>query len=991
MTVGKRTLSLLCIACITLFGSNGAIARATVTEAMVAEVNRLHDDGLFAQALSRAEALLGDNAADPANELQLELLNLKAMALSELGRHEEALHQKAHLVALRIIQDGPHHSNTLMAKQNLAVSYLYLQRYDEALVELKQLRDLIFRNHQSLEPELSVLVATNLALGLGLAGNLGDSVVLAQLAADISKARLAENHLQRLTAERNLAQVLIRSGKTTEGLTLAREVVNRHEMALSAEHPDTGMAWNVLGQALFQDDQFTLAESAFRRAGNILEARHGSLFELTLSARLNQEFSRWNGSLELNSIANVKRLQWTIESKFGPSSHYSLKAKSFLATIHLHHGQADEALHLFEQLTREWMRLGGKSAMDTMWAQLGFARALAARGSRIDALVALGDLIPQLEVQRFVMGAAAGPASQVKFSELVSDAYGLRSFLQRELGQFEDSLDTLEQGRAHGLLDWLALREGLTARAMPKEMLESWNQTLERVAILDSRIAKQANSPQSEGWRGERRKLESALADLGRTLRQAEGLVDEAGKWKQLVGSTSLIYAQQPDGRYQAYLRTPDGQISSKGLSSAPHLSWTIEAFRAWTASGPESSQWVDEHGQPRKVYSAKINGESLWLLSGASERCSTAEWAQHLQYLQRQATRNWISHPRAANQSSLSCLPPGSKEVQGQAAYQELARQLGHYLLSPLHGQRLKAGQSLAIIPDGQLWTIPWDALLWRGRHLVQQADVQLIPSLGVATRLQERRQKDYLANRNSRLLALGDVHYGHRTEPSGTDATRERRYLVKSVRDRGDQGVDISPSQLQRLPYSRIEVERASQVFGSSQSEIWLGSMASERRLREWSRQGKLKDFDVVLMATHGWFDIRWPELSAIVLGRDGPDHTEDGVLYAPDLLGLHLNARVLILSSCHSGRGAISRSEGLVGLPYAAMVAGASSTVQTLWQIQDASTAQFVTRFLTHLRQGRPPVSALATTKREFQRSPNPRLANPRVWAAFGLNGV
>ena len=76
-------------------------------------------------------------------------------------------------------------------------------------------------------------------------------------------------------------------------------------------------------------------------------------------------------------------------------------------------------------------------------------------------------------------------------------------------------------------------------------------------------------------------------------------------------------------------------------------------------------------------------------------------------------------------------------------------------------------------------------------------------------------------------------------------------------------------------------------------------------------------------------------------------------------------------------------------MMGLPYALFVAGNKNTLLTLWPVDDAATAEFMTRFFAKLKAGDKQAEALSLTKREFMN--HPRWHQPRYWAAFVLYGV
>ena len=80
---------------------------------------------------------------------------------------------------------------------------------------------------------------------------------------------------------------------------------------------------------------------------------------------------------------------------------------------------------------------------------------------------------------------------------------------------------------------------------------------------------------------------------------------------------------------------------------------------------------------------------------------------------------------------------------------------------------------------------------------------------------------------------------------------------------------------------------------------------------------------------------------------LGKD------DGILSAMDVTGLNLQkVDTVVLSACETGLGQVAGGEGLLGLQRAFLVAGANTTVASLWKVHDAATARLMQRFYENL---------------------------------------
>jgi CHAT domain-containing protein len=90
---------------------------------------------------------------------------------------------------------------------------------------------------------------------------------------------------------------------------------------------------------------------------------------------------------------------------------------------------------------------------------------------------------------------------------------------------------------------------------------------------------------------------------------------------------------------------------------------------------------------------------------------------------------------------------------------------------------------------------------------------------------------------------------------------------------------------------------------------------------------------------------------------------------------------------ISACDSARNRIYSSEGLVGLSWAFLRAGAQKVIAALWEVNDASTPQLMNRMYAAIAAGEEPASALRAAKLSLLHSQSV-YRRPFYWAPFVL---
>lgn len=309
------------------------------------------------------------------------------------------------------------------------------------------------------------------------------------------------------------------------------------------------------------------------------------------------------------------------------------------------------------------------------------------------------------------------------------------------------------------------------------------------------------------------------------------------------------------------------------------------------------------------------------------------------------------------------------SNVMAGKYGSQE-ARKLYSLLLTPVpNSLRLKR---LVIIPDGSLYSLPFDSLLGtHGQYALQSHIVSYAPSVTVLNFLTNRHRAH---QPQMAFLGIGDVPYD--MEPQA-DESGASRGVVRTV----SRGLyDISGAHLYPLPETRAELISASQALGDpKQTVLLLGDKATEAAFDS----EPLADFKIIHFAVHGISIPNFPERDALVLGRD-PDSTDDGLLQVRQIAQLRLDADLVTLSACNTATGKLEGEEGIIGLTQAFLFAGARTVASSLWPVDDASTEFLMNRFYIHLAQGQDEASALRQAKLDYlkQNPDKPPIFWPRL---------
>lgn len=270
----------------------------------------------------------------------------------------------------------------------------------------------------------------------------------------------------------------------------------------------------------------------------------------------------------------------------------------------------------------------------------------------------------------------------------------------------------------------------------------------------------------------------------------------------------------------------------------------------------------------------------------------------------------------------------PGQQEALVKNA-QLVLHKLYSLLLEPL-AAAIEPFEHLIIVPHGPLHYLPFHAL-YDGRHyLLERHTVSYLPGAS------------FLRYSSAPVQAQdGALFAGHSWDG--------------------------------RLPQALVEAEHL--------ATLWDGKLILEDEVTHEAVRKAAADCRLVHLATHGDFRPDNPLFSGLWLA--------DGWLTTLDVFDLSLQASLVTLSACQTGRSVVGGGDELFGLMRAFLLAGARSLLLSLWPVADETTADLMATFYAPLANGEEKGKALQETQLAFIRGEGFG-RHPYFWAPFYLVG-
>lgn len=821
---------------------------------------------------------------------------------------------------------GPDHPGTAASLNSLAFLYDSLGLYVKAET-LYQRALAINEKAMGLEHPDTAVSLNNLAHLYDKMGFYVKAELLYQRALIISEKALGPESSTTASILNNIAIVYYEQGLYVKAEAVYKRALSIRTKVLGASHPDTGTSLNNLGLLYERKGLFAKAEPLLQRALSIAEKALGPESSDTATSMNSLALLYASQGLYSKAEPLYRHALAIYQKTLGPKHPSTAIGLGNLATLYANQGLYAKAKPLFQlALAIHENALGLEHPVATM--SLKKLAGLYGSQGLYDKSESLVRRVIGIEIGFTQREAVYLPVSERQiFLDSLGNTYKTAfSFANR--GKNGANLALFSRLNRQGLLQEIEQRQAqLAFLPGPQQVLAS------NLRVVIQQLASMALSPeQRQKLKGRQEELEKQLYIL---LPQLQPRIVEVEQVAAVLPAGSALIEFQ---RYEPF----DGRK-------------------------PQDQRW----GEARYLALVlKPNGAVTPIDLGL---------AQPIDIL---------------IQSALEA------SEQKQADALEIWAQVGHSVLDPL-ASATKDLSSVFISPDGELNRVPFAALpAPNSTQLLSEAlQLRLLTTGRELLDLQKNPDAQ-----TSQALVVANPTF---------DRTPTHIHAQLAETSSQQRSADLSSQRWAPLPGTATEGAAIAQLTGA---RLLAGLQARAAAIQQMQQAPRL-----LHLATHAYFqpDLQEAERntdqlrsnstslapaglsgenpllrSGIVLaGANQPDAdpADDGYLTALEVARLNWKGtELVVISACESGKGDIQAGEGVYGLKRAIAVAGARSSLLSLWKVDDRATAAFMESFYRKLKAGMARADALAATQKEFRQSSNPTWRHPYAWAAFQLSG-
>lgn len=189
------------------------------------------------------------------------------------------------------------------------------------------------------------------------------------------------------------------------------------------------------------------------------------------------------------------------------------------------------------------------------------------------------------------------------------------------------------------------------------------------------------------------------------------------------------------------------------------------------------------------------------------------------------------------------------------------------------------------------------------------------------------------------------------------------------------------LATNSLANLLGAKAEAQRVNSFF--------VGVEYSEGNATESVFKSTLTQNSVLHLAMHSTTDTLDSKYSFLVFDS-GADTLNDNRLYNYEISMNRVESPMVVLSACNTGTGTLYHGEGIMSLGRSFFLAGASSVVNTLWDVNDEASSYIMAEFYWNLSKGITKDQAMRLAKLKYLENSTPTYSNPYFWASYQVLG-
>ncbi|MAN50187.1 MAG: hypothetical protein CMD04_05145 [Flavobacteriales bacterium] len=310
----------------------------------------------------------------------------------------------------------------------------------------------------------------------------------------------------------------------------------------------------------------------------------------------------------------------------------------------------------------------------------------------------------------------------------------------------------------------------------------------------------------------------------------------------------------------------------------------------------------------------------------------------------------------------------------------EEYWRDLSNIIISPLE-EIIREYKTIIISQDGELNRVAFAALNApkSNKLFSEKFELNFVTTGREIIEINKNNKKQ---NKSSLVIANPKFTLKKKI----TNKINEESYFDKNRQKRA---IDLNKTDWEELPATEKE--------GNTIAKLIKAKLLTKEEATSLAVKNNPKP-KILHIASHSFFlkdQDKNPLLrSGIVLAGANnkfDDAIDNGYLTALEVSRLDWeDTELVVISGCESGLGSIKSGEGVYGLKRAIAVAGARSSLLSLWEVDDKATAEFMESFYKKIIKGIGRAEALSNVQSEFRNHSTAAWNHPYYWAGFQLNG-